>query len=128
MLFVSEDEPAFFSWLGVTGTLRERPIWQHFEQSQASVLREANSSSPMSIKTSLPPVDRGRWVTQMLKGEPYKSGFDPEEIANDLKHVGLELIEDLDEWKMSERYRRAGANSLQPAASLHIALALVTSA
>ena len=61
-------------------------------------------------------------------GEPYLSGFDPKEIANDLLHVGLELIEDLDGGKMSERYRRTGVNALQPAGSLHIALARVPSA
>ena len=47
-------------------------------------------------------------------GEPYLSGFDSKEIANDLIHVGLELIEDLDGRKMSERYRRTEANPLPP--------------
>ncbi len=62
-----------------------------------------------------------------MMGEPYLSGFDPKEIANDLMHIGLELIEDLDGQKMSERYRRTGANALQPSVSMHIALARVHS-
>jgi O-methyltransferase involved in polyketide biosynthesis len=62
-----------------------------------------------------------------LMGEPYVSGFDPNEIANDLMHTGLELIEDLDGWKMAERYGRTEA-ALQPPVSLHIALARVKSA
>jgi hypothetical protein len=37
--------------------------------------------------------------------------------------VGLELIEDLDGQKMSERYGRTGVNALQPPVSLHIARA-----
>jgi len=62
-----------------------------------------------------------------MMGEPYLSGFDPKEIANDLMQVGLELIEDLDGRKMSERYGRTGANGLHPPVSLHIALARVQS-
>jgi hypothetical protein len=58
-------------------------------------------------------------------GEPYLSGFDPGEIENDLGNVGLELIEDLDGGEMYQRYGKAGSNVLQPAGSLHIALARV---
>ena len=58
-------------------------------------------------------------------GEPYLSGFDPEEIRNDLMNVGLELIEDLDGRGMSRRYAGTGSNALQPAGSLHIALARI---
>jgi O-methyltransferase involved in polyketide biosynthesis len=60
-------------------------------------------------------------------GEPYLSGFDPQEIANDLNILGFELIEDLDGVGMSERYGRTGANALQPPASLHVALVRVRS-
>ncbi len=63
-----------------------------------------------------------------MMGEPYLSGFDPKEIANDLMHVGLKLIEDLDGREMSKRYRRTEANALRPPVSMHIALARVHSA
>jgi hypothetical protein len=63
-----------------------------------------------------------------VRGEPYLSGFDPNEIANDLMRIGLELIEDLDGQKKSERYRRTEANALLPSVSMHIALARVPSA
>jgi hypothetical protein len=58
-------------------------------------------------------------------GEPLVSGFDPKQLANDLRHVGLELVEDLDAQVMTARYRRTGATSLQPFAPLHIELARV---
>jgi len=58
-----------------------------------------------------------------MMGEPYVSGFNPKEIANDLKQIGLELFEDLDGQKMSERYRTTGTNALKPRASTHIVLA-----
>jgi len=54
-------------------------------------------------------------------GEPIVSGFDPKQLASDLQHVGLELVEDLDAQMMSERYRRT-----QPFAHQHIALAGVS--
>jgi hypothetical protein len=63
-----------------------------------------------------------------VRGEPYLSGFDQNEIANDLLRIGLELIEGLDGQKMSERYRRTEANPLLPSVSMHIALARVPSA
>jgi len=51
------------------------------------------------------------------------SGFDPLELANDLKSAGLELVEDLDGYRMAERYARAGHDALRPSATMHIALA-----
>ena len=59
-------------------------------------------------------------------GEPYVSGFDPNEIGNDLRRVGFELVEDLDGKAMWERYAGVGATIRQPPASLHIALARVS--
>ena len=56
-------------------------------------------------------------------GEPFVSGFDPLELANDLKSAGLELVEDLDGYRMAERYARAGHDALRPSATMHIALA-----
>jgi methyltransferase (TIGR00027 family) len=127
------DEPAFFSWLGVTVYLTRA--------ANLATLRAVASVGVPGSELVFTYVDQNEFApggsrslgdanaqAVATMGEPYKTGFDPKEIANELKHVGLELIEDLDGWKMSERYGRAGANALQPAASLHIALALVPSA
>jgi methyltransferase (TIGR00027 family) len=127
------DEPAFFSWLGVT-------VYLTREANLATLRAVANVGAPRSELVftyvdqieffqggSRSPGDANAKAVAMM-GEPYVSGFDPKEIANDLMHVGLELIEDLDGQKMSERYRRTGANALQPPVSLHIALARVQSA
>ena len=127
------NEPAFFSWLGVT-------VYLTREANLATLRAVANAGAPGS-ELVFTYVDQIEFVpggsrslgdanakAAATMGEPYLSGFDPKEIANDLMHVGLELIEDLDGWKMSERYRRTGVNALQPAGSLHIALARVPSA
>ena len=127
------DEPAFFSWLGVT-------VYLTREANLATLRAVANIGAPGSELVftyvdqiefvsggSRSPGDANAKAVAMM-GEPYLSGFDPKEIANDLMYVGLELIEDLDGQKMSERYRRTEANTLQPPVSMHIALARVHSA
>jgi methyltransferase (TIGR00027 family) len=127
------DEPAFFSWLGVT-------VYLTREANLATLRAVANAGAPGS-ELVFTYVDQIEFVSGGSRslgdanakavatmGEPYLSGFDPNEIANDLMHVGLELVEDIDGWKMSERYRRVGADALHPAGSLHIALARVPSA
>jgi len=123
------DEPGFFSWLGVTvyltreanlATLRavaacgaagSELVFSYVDQIEFA---EGGSRSPHSPNAQA--------VAAM--GEPYMSGFNPAELACDLKQVGLELVEDLDGPQMSERYR---TNALRPRASMHIALARVAS-
>lgn len=126
------DEPAFFSWLGVT-------VYLTREANLATLRAVANVGAPGSelVFTYVDQIEfvsggsrslgdaNARAVAMM--GEPYLSGFNPKEIASDLAHVDLELVEDLDGQKMSERYGRTGTNALKPSNSLHIALARVHS-
>jgi methyltransferase (TIGR00027 family) len=124
------DEPGFFSWLGVTvyltreanlSTLRavaavgaagSELVFSYVDQIEFA---EGGSRSPHSPNAQA--------VAAM--GEPYISGFNPAELACDLQQVGLELVEDLDGPQMSQRYR---TNALRPTASMHIALARVAPA
>jgi methyltransferase (TIGR00027 family) len=125
-----KDEPAFFSWLGVT-------VYLTREANLATLRAVANLGAPGSELVftyvdqiefvsggSRSPGDPNAKAAAMM-GEPYLSGFDPKQIANDLMHVGLELIEDLDGPKMSERYGRTGANALKPSVNMHIVRARV---
>ena len=124
------DEAAFFSWLGVTVYLTR--------EANLATLRAVATSGAQGSELVFTYVDQIEFATDRSRsphnenakvvaaiGEPYVSGFDPDEIADDLTCVGLELIEDLDGKAMWERYRGAGATILQPPASLHIALARV---
>ena len=113
------DELAFFSWLGVT-------VYLTREANLATLRAVASVGAPGSelvftyvdqIEFSsggLMSLDDANAKALAMMGEPYLSGFDSKEIANGLIHVGLELIEDLDGRKMSERYRRTEANPLHP--------------
>jgi methyltransferase (TIGR00027 family) len=124
------DEPAFFSWLGVTVYLTR--------QANLATLRSVASVGAPGSELVFTYVDQSEFAAGGARspddanaravaamGEPYLSGFDPKEIANDLMNVGLELIEDLDGREMSRRYGRTGSNPLQPAGSLHIVLARI---
>jgi methyltransferase (TIGR00027 family) len=122
------DEPAFFSWLGVTVYLTR--------EANMATLRAVASSSAAGSELVFTYVDLAEFgeggrrapdhpsaqaVARL--GEPFVSGFDPLKLASDLKSTGLELVEDLDGHQMAERYGRAGHNALRPSATMHIALA-----
>ena len=119
-------EPAFFSWLGVTPFLTREA---NLATLRAVATRGARGSKLVFTYTDQNEFnsDSGSELLRKLRtlmasmGEPIVSGFDPKELASDLQHVGLELVEDLDAQMMSERYRRT-----QPFAHQHIALAGVS--
>jgi O-methyltransferase involved in polyketide biosynthesis len=123
-------KPAFFSWLGVTMYLT----------------REANSASLRAIAYSaaagselvftyldqqpfegslVASTEIGKSVAS--NGEPLFSGFDPTTLAQDLMAVGFDLLEDLDDHQVVERYDPHGLNGLKPAKHSRIALARVSS-
>jgi O-methyltransferase involved in polyketide biosynthesis len=128
------NEPAFFSWLGVT-------VYLTRETNLATLRAIATCGAPESQLVfsyvdqiefapggGLRSPDNANARAVAMVGEPYVSGFDPDEIAKDLASVGIELLEDLDGPQMSERYRRSsGPNALRPPASSHIALTRVRS-
>jgi methyltransferase (TIGR00027 family) len=58
-------------------------------------------------------------------GEPFKSGFDPDQLRADLDSVGLELIEDLDDVAVIARYDAEGVNGLKPHAFSHVVRARI---
>jgi methyltransferase (TIGR00027 family) len=122
------DEPAFFSWLGVT-------VYLTREANMATLRAVASSSAPGSelVFTYVDQIEfaeggrrspehpNAQAVARL--GEPFVSGFDPKTIANDLKQAGLDLIEDLDGHRMAERYGRIARHPLRPSSSMHIVLA-----
>ncbi len=124
------EELAFFSWLGVT-------VYLTREASSSTLRAMATCGAPGSEivftyvdqiefapgRSLSPDSENAQGVAAI--GEPYLSGFDPNEIANELMRVGLELVEDLDGKAMRDRYAGASATIPQPPASMHIALARV---
>ncbi len=124
------NEPAFFSWLGVTMYLTR-------EANFASLNAIAHCGAPgselvftyldeevfRSTSASDPFAELQRSVTSM--GEPFLSGFDPKALAEELLNVGFELAEDLDDIQVGERYDPTGVNGLRPSKRSRIAKARV---
>lgn len=124
------DEPAFFSWLGVTMYLtREdnlaslRAIAQCGARGSELVFTYLDQAVFRQESVSATFRELQRAVSSV--GEPFLSGFDPECLADDLRDAGCELEEDLEDRELVNRYDRLGANALLPAARSRIARARV---
>jgi methyltransferase (TIGR00027 family) len=125
------EAPSFFSWLGVT----------------AYLTREANLRTLQSIAScgapgselvfdygdqqayDNPPNDE-RWVRIRDRlarvGEPWISGFHPAQLDDDLRAVGLELVENLSPAELHRRYCAASPDELTPSPNHYLARACVT--
>jgi methyltransferase (TIGR00027 family) len=123
-------QPTFFSWLGVTMYLTRAANLATF----LAVARCARPDSEL-VFTYLDqrefdpdrPFDDMQRVRGAVAsmGEPWVSGFDPSQLAEDLRGVGLILVEDLGGEALRERYCKGRSDGLSPAATAHIARARV---
>ena len=117
--------PAFFSWLGVT-------IYLTRETNLATLAGIAKSSAPGS-EVVFTYIDQraledgasdtmGRMrAARAAENEPWVSGFDPATLGDDLRALGLELVEDLGSVGLSERYVARRTDGLLLGKAGHIA-------
>jgi methyltransferase (TIGR00027 family) len=125
-------QPTFFSWLGVTMYLTRA--------SNMAALKSIVDISAPGSELVFSYIDQKLFqpegaaaaalfaeLEQTVKsvGEPFVSGFHPAELANDIRHLGLELVEDLNDFQLVDRYDPAGVNGLKPADRSHIARVMV---
>jgi methyltransferase (TIGR00027 family) len=119
----------FFSWLGVTMYLTR--------EANLATLSSIASCSPAGSEVVFTYLDQRlfqapsaafRELEQRVAalGEPFMSGFNPAELAANLAHCGLDLIEDLDGVEAAARYDRGGALGLGQSMYSHLALARVS--
>ena len=123
--------PGFFSWLGVT-------IYLTRETNLATLAGIAESSAPAS-EVVFTYIDQraleegasdtmGRMrAARAAENEPWVSGFDPTTLADDVRALGLELVEDLGSSGLSERYLAERTDGLLLGGAGHIARARVIS-
>jgi methyltransferase (TIGR00027 family) len=122
------DLPALFSWLGVTMFLTREACLATLQ-----VIARCSAKGSQLVFTYFDeqiyrtPTDRFRNMQAYVNsvGEPFRSGFDPRTLEEDLAAVGLGLIEDLTETQLLERYQCTGHKSMIPLEHSHIALARV---
>lgn len=128
-------EPAFFAWLGVTmyltraanmATLRNiaqcslagsQLVFSYIDQKIFDAKAAAQGALFNDLDEAVKSV-----------GEPFMSGFHPASLAAELRDVGLDLVEDLNEFQMAQRFDPAGINGLQPLDRSHVALVRVREA
>ncbi|MHB8694421.1 MAG: class I SAM-dependent methyltransferase [Solirubrobacteraceae bacterium] len=121
--------PAFFSWLGVTAYLTREANLNTF-RAIASVGAPGselvfNYLEQRIFDSSDEEAQRVRAVFASLS-EPWVSGFDPSELGDDLRGVGLELVENLDSEDLRERYCAARDDGLSPSFGECLARAHIT--
>jgi methyltransferase (TIGR00027 family) len=124
------EEPAFFSWLGVTMYLPR--------EANLSTLGAVAAASAAGSELVFSYVDQAMFSAgpeaadfqAMQKsvssiGEPFLSGFDPATLADELGTLGLDLLEDLDDVQLVARLDPQGRNAFRPSSRSRIARARV---
>ena len=124
------DQQAFFSWLGVTPYLTRRAnlailsaiascalvdselVFSYIDQ---RILDDGSKGGPMQeVRTAL-----------ASAGEPWVSGFNPDQLADDLRDTGLTLLKDLGPEELRARYCTDRTGGLSPSPNTHVARARV---
>ncbi|HXY98225.1 MAG TPA: class I SAM-dependent methyltransferase [Steroidobacteraceae bacterium] len=110
-------EPAFFSWLGVTMYLERATVL-----GTLAFVARLPEGSGVVFDYAVPPATLGP-VRRMLQralmrrvavaGEPWKSFFDPRELADELRALGFRQLEDLGPEALNARYFGERADALR---------------
>ena len=119
---------AFFSWLGVTRYLTREANLKNFEAIASCGADGSevvfNYLDQAAFDGTDPEAERLRAMFSAL-GEPWVSGFHPSELGEQLRGVGLELIEDLGSEELRRRYCADRDDGLASSPGEHIARAQV---
>jgi len=123
-------QPSFFSWLGVTAYLTR--------EANLRTLRSVASCGAAGSELVFdygdqraydnPPTDeRSIRIRARLAriGEPWISGFHPARLSDELRDVGLELLENLSPPELHRRYCAASPDELTPSPNHYLARACV---
>ena len=122
------DEPAFLSWLGVTMYLSRQANMSTLE----SVARCCAPGSQLvfsyvdQVIFDDMPAEHEDDILQLQQtvqsvGEPFVSGFHPDKLEAQLRDIGLELEEDLDDLEIIERCDPTNRNELRSSSISRIA-------
>jgi methyltransferase (TIGR00027 family) len=125
----SRVSPAFFSWLGVTIYLSRDA---NLATLRGIAARAATGSEVVFTYIDQRALEGRRSAMEKMRArratlsEPWLSGFNPATLANELKALGLLLVEDLGSLELRERYCAGRTDGLSPGISGHVARVRVT--
>ncbi len=123
------EEPAFFSWLGVTMYLPEATVCETLEE-VAAMARGTEIVFDYSVSPRLlsPGERRGREAVvarAAAKGEPWLSDFDPAALAAKLAAMGFARIRDWSGPELNARYLAGRRDDLRKSGVTRIAAAAI---
>ena len=120
------DHPAFFSWLGTTGYLTIAATLSTL----ASIAEFAATGSEVVFDYLIPEAALSSKEAQVIgrlkrftarRGEPLIGEFDPNELKEVLRTIGLELIENLSGAEQEKRYFANRTDGMRPTAASYFA-------
>jgi methyltransferase (TIGR00027 family) len=120
------DQPGFFSWLGVSMFLsREANLGAMRAIADCSVPGSELVFTYFDDRIFYSQAEEFRRMQDSVRavGEPFLSGFDPKRLAEELRQLGFDMLEDLEEAQLVERYSRTGRPFMMPLTHSRIALA-----
>jgi methyltransferase (TIGR00027 family) len=126
----SQQEPAFFSWLGVTPYL-SRPA---FDATLDFIVRRPSGSGVVfdyaverSLLSPIQQLALDALAARVARaGEPFQLFFDPNALAGDLRRLGFGNIEDLNCDQINARYFAGRADGLAVSGGGHLLYAQVS--
>jgi methyltransferase (TIGR00027 family) len=122
------ESPAFFSWLGVVPYLEVPAIRETFRfvaSHPASELVFDFGSRPESLSFA------GRMVFRMIAarvasvGEPFKTFFEPQDLARTMRECGFSAVDVLSPDELNRRYFSGRTDALRLGGMLHMARGIV---
>jgi O-methyltransferase involved in polyketide biosynthesis len=121
---LDRQQPAFFSWLGVTPYL-SRPAFDATIRFIASMPAGSGVAFDFAVERSLlrPPQQLALDALSARvarAGEPFQLFFDPAALAQDLTGLGFENIEDLNCDQINARYFAGRADGLAVSGGGHL--------
>jgi methyltransferase (TIGR00027 family) len=125
-------QPTFFSWLGVTMYLTRAANMAALKSIAACCAPGSELVFSYADQKLFQPEGAALAASfaeleQTVKsvGEPFVSGFHPAELADDIRPLGLQLMEDMNDFQLVQRYDPAAVNGLKPVDRSHVARVLV---
>lgn len=124
------EAPAFFSWLGVTSYLTRADNLATLGAIASCALAGSElvfsylDQSMLDSDVTPERLQRARAQVASL-GEPWVSGFDPNELGSVLRGAGFEMVENLGPEQLAERYCAGRTDGLSPTLGSHLAHARV---
>ena len=122
------NEPAFFSWLGVTPYLTPETVF-----STLRLILAMNPANRIVFDYAVPRTSLNAYeqtaLDAILKrvaaaGEPFRGFFEPEELARELKVIGYGATEDLDGEEINKRYFANRTDGLVVGRTAHLLCAM----